>query len=201
MLAWVADVDDGSFGFDPHPGAGAEDVCRVVLTFADGNAPATVRFGAEGEGGIYGKVDGRPEVFVAPRSLFELAQRIYVNHGALRAEPASIEAVKVTSGGKLVTDRDGASSEALRAAVGALFADRVAALGTTDVGPVDVDIAIVLADAGAAKRVFCSAPQESPRGPRRRCATPGVKAVFEVRQDVVDAFVRRPADASTPDAR
>jgi len=195
VLAWVADADDGSFGLGARD---ADAVCRVVLTFVDGNAPATVRFGAEGEGGVYGTVDGHPEVFVASRALLELARRIYVNHAALRAEPASIESVKVTSRGKPVTGRDPA---ALRAAAGALFADRVVSLGTTDVGAAEVEITIAVAEGGPAKRIVCGAPSATPRGAQRRCATPGVKAVFEVRQSVVDAFLEAAPDASTPDAR
>ena len=194
VLLWVADADDGSFGIGSRD---ADDACRVVLSFVDGNAPATVRFGGEGEGGVYGMVDGRPEVFVAPLALRELARRVYVSHGALRAEPASVESVKVVSKGRPVTGRD---PSALRAAVGGLFADRVVALGSTDVGAVDVELTIALAEAGATKRVTCSAPRVTPTGPWRKCATTGVKAVFDVRQSLVDAFLE-PADASTRDAR
>ncbi len=194
VLAWVADSDDGSFGLGSRD---SNDACRVVLSFVDGNAPATVRFGAEAEGGVYGIVDGRPEVFVAPLALHELAKRIYVSHGALRAEPARVESVKVTSKGKQVTGRD---PEALRAAAGALFADRVVALGTTDVGPVDVEITIALEEGGVTKRVACSAPRSTSSGAFRRCATAGMKAVFDVRRSLVDAFLEGPPDASRPDA-
>ena len=70
----MADADDGTFGLDVSAndpgsragGGGRPDPCRVILSFADGNAPTTVRFGVEGEGGVYGTVDTNPEVFVAP---------------------------------------------------------------------------------------------------------------------------------------
>lgn len=192
VLAWVADSDDGSFGVGARD---SEDACRVVLAFTDESAPATVRFGAEGEGGVYGMIDGHPEVFVASRALVELARRIYISHGALRAEPASVESVKVASRGKAIEHRDPAAS---RAAAGGLFADRVIALGTNDVGAVDVTIAITVADGGPTKRVMCSAPTVTPTGRWRRCATPSVKAIFEVRQGVVDAFFEDPPDASRP---
>lgn len=195
VLAWVADANDGRFGIGPRD---SEEACRVILGFVDGNAPATVRFGAEGEGGVYGMVDGRPEVFVAPLALHELARRIYVSHGALRAEPALVDSVKVAVRGRPVTGRDPA---ALRAAAGALFADRVVALGSTDTGPVDVEITIALAEGGPSKRVACSAPRSTPSGPWRRCATPGVKAVFDVRPGLVDAFLEPVPDASPRDTR
>jgi Domain of unknown function (DUF4340) len=184
-LLWVADTDDGSFGLSPEG-------CRVVLSFADGNAPVTVRFGAEGEGGIYGMVDGRPEVFVAPLALHELAKRIYVSHASLRVEPARVESVKVTVRGKSVEGEPAV----LAAAAGALFADHVVSLGSSDVGPVDVELRIAVAEGGAPKRVVCSAPEVRESGTRRRCATPGVKAVFDVRSSLLDAFMK-PASVKT----
>ncbi|MDF2697837.1 MAG: hypothetical protein K0S65_6220 [Labilithrix sp.] len=192
VIAWVADANDGSFGLGPEG-------CRVILSFEDGNAPATVRFGAEGEGGLYGTVDGRPEVFVAPLALHELAKRIYVSHASLRVEPARIESVKVAVRGKPVREQDPST---LAAAAGALFADRVSALGSSDVGPVDVELQMALAEGGPPKRVVCGAPEITSSGKWRRCATPGVKAVFEVRANLLDAFTQ-PAvtDASAPDAR
>ncbi len=188
VIAWVADADDGTFGFTP-------DGCRVVVGFADGNAPVTVRFGAEGEGGIYGTIDGRPEVFVAPLALHELAKRIYVSHATLRVDPARVESVKVTAQGRPVTGVDPA---ALREAAGRLFADRVVSLGTPDIGKVDVEIAVA-SEGSASKRIACGAPAALSSGTWRRCATPDVKAVFDVRSSLVEAFVRgTTADASAP---
>jgi hypothetical protein len=189
VLAWVSDVDDGSFGLDSHPG----DACRVVLFFADGGEPARIRFGAEGEGGVYGTVGNRPEVFVAPVVLRELAARIYVSHAALRVDPAAVEHVTVTQHGKQVTARD---ATALREAAGALYADHAVSIGGTNVGPVDVEIAIALAEGGPPKRVACGAEMSSATGRWRRCAADDVKAVFEVRPALVNAFVASPPDAS-----
>ncbi|MBX3215115.1 MAG: DUF4340 domain-containing protein [Labilithrix sp.] len=183
-LAWVADADDGSFGLDGP--AAPPGPCRVVLAFADANAPATVRFGAEGEGGVYGEVDGRPGVFVASGALHELTKRIYVSHAALRVPPEQIESVKVTSGGRPAPARDPA---ALRDAVGGLFVDRVVALGSSDVGPVDVDVQIAVTEGGPPKRVVCAAPRPTSTGVWRRCATPAVKATFDVRSALVDALL------------
>lgn len=205
VLAWVADQDDGSFGFGPGSGTPEAD-CRVVLAFADENAPVTVRLGADGEGGTYGMIDGRPGVFVAPLAISELARRIYVSHASLRVEPTRIESVKVTSRGTPVVARE---PEALRAAAAALFADRAASLGPPNVGPPDVEITIALADGGPAKRITCSAARTTSSGSWRRCATPDVRAVFDVKPALVDAFVKPPlasraemgGDASVRDAR
>ena len=193
VLAWVADADDGTFGFEPRD---SKNDCRVIVAFADGNAPATVRFGGEGEGGFYGKVEGKPEVFVASRGLYELAKRIYVSHAALRVEPSRIDSVKVVSRDKSLTVRDPA---ALRNAAGSLFADRIVSVGSADIGDVDVEVVIGLSEGGPPKRVVCSAAGTTASGVWRRCATPGVKAVFEVRSALVDALFTAP-DASVVDA-
>jgi hypothetical protein len=189
VLAWVSDVDDGSFGIESSPG----EACRVALFFADGGEPTRIRFGAEGEGGVYGTVGSRSEVFVAPNVLRELAARIYVSHAALRVDPAVIEQVKVTQHGKSVTMRDAA---ALRDAAGALYADHAVSIGGTSVGPVDVEIAIALAEGGPPKRIACGAETSSATGHWRRCAADDVKAVFAVRPALVDAFLASPSDAS-----
>lgn len=100
---WVADADDGSFGL-------ASDACRVVLSFVDGNAPATIRFGAEAEGGVFGTVEGKGPVFLVGTSVRDLAKKIYVS----RAAPSTI--------------------------VPGLFADDVLRLGPPDVGKVEVEL-------------------------------------------------------------
>lgn len=200
VVAWVADGDDGSFGLGyaraSRPGEApprepaADSACRVVLAFEDGNAPVTVRFGAEGEGGIYGAVDGRPEVFVAPLPLHELVKRIYVSRASLREEPSRIESVKVVVKGKAVTTQ---SQETLRLAAGGIFADRVVSLGSTDVGPAEVEILMTLGEAGGAKRVSCGPIV----GAWRRCSTPGVKAIFDVHPSTLGGLLD-PADAAAP---
>jgi hypothetical protein len=188
VLGWVADQDDGSFGL-------GTDTCRVVVSFTDGNMPVTVRLGAAGEGGVYGAVDGRPEVFVASPALHELMKRVYVSHAALRVPPSQVESVKVTA-------HTGRPREpaALREAAGALFADRVVSIGSSDVGPVDVEIVIAVAEGGPTRKISCGAPVSSSTGSWRRCATTGVKAVFDVRPSLVDAFIGPPSGARPEDA-
>lgn len=105
---WVADADDGSFGLS-GPDAGA---CRVVLSFADGNDPATVRFGAETDSGnaVYGIVEGKPRVFIVGKPTRDLAKKIYVNRAVFGV------------------------------AVPGLYADDVLRLGSADVGKVEIEL-------------------------------------------------------------
>jgi hypothetical protein len=62
--AWMADSDDGSYGIDR--------ACSVALRFADGGN-VRVLLGAEGNGGIYGRLDDKPEVFTVPARWWQLA--------------------------------------------------------------------------------------------------------------------------------
>lgn len=100
---WIADSDDGSFGL-------SSDACRVVLSFADGNDPATIRFGGETQNGVYGIALGKkPYVFLVGKAIRDMTKKLYVNRAALAV------------------------------AVPGLFADDVAKLGT-DVGKVELEL-------------------------------------------------------------
>ena len=157
---WVADADDGSFGF-------TKDGCHVVVAFADGNAPVTVWFGAEAEGGIYARVDPRPGVLVAPRALRDLARRIYVSRGLLRTDAARIESVRVTSGGKVVPG----DPDRLRDAMAGLIAQRVESF-EKPAGPPDLVIEVTVSEGGPRRRITCRsslagrAPLRARRGER-----------------------------------
>jgi len=102
---WISDTSEESFGL-------SGDACRVVLSFADGNAPAVVRFGADEPaiGGVYGKVEGSDRVFLVGRSVRDLAKKIYVSRAALAS------------------------------AVPGLYADDVLRLGPPDVGRVELEL-------------------------------------------------------------
>jgi hypothetical protein len=163
---WVADTDDDSaFGF-------TKDGCHVILGFADGNAPVTVWFGAEAEGGVYAKVDGRSGVLVAPRALRDLAKALYVSRGMLRTDAARIERVKVTLQGRAVPQRDPAAA---RDAVAALYAERVVSLDKLDGAP-DLVVEVALAEGGPPRRIACRTVAAT----ERYCALDGVKATFAV---------------------
>jgi Domain of unknown function (DUF4340) len=174
---WISDVDDGTFGF-------TRDSCRVVLGFEGGNAPLTVTFGAEGEGGVYGRVDARPGVFVAPKALRELAGRIYVNRGSLRAEASRIERVQVTVDGRPVVRE----ASALRDGVAALFADRVVSLGKNVPVP-DLVIEIALSEGGASRRIACRAGETAAE---RLCIVDGVDATFGLAVSRLAPFLPSP---------
>jgi hypothetical protein len=186
VLGWVSDEDDGTFGLGDSP-ATTPGPCRVILSFEDNNAPKTIRFGAEGEGGVYGLVEGVPGVFVAPLSLRALAGRIFVSHASLRVEPSRIESVRVSMGGHPIPVRDPAL---LRAAAGAFYADHAVSVGTSAVQPADVEIVIASSEGGPPKRITCGTRQ----GAFRRCASPDVKAVFEVPESAVARFLETSTD-------
>jgi hypothetical protein len=177
VLAWVADQDDGSLGLD------AKDPCRVVLAFQDGQLPITVRLGGEGEGGVYGVVEGYPEVFSASAALRVLFRRVYVSRAALRVEADAVDSVKVDSHGHDIAVSDPAT---LRRAAAGLFVDDVVSLGRTTPmpSPLDLEITVSMTEGRAAKRILCGPVH----GAVRRCVTLGVPALFEVKASSVARF-------------
>ena len=184
---WVADTDDGTFGF-------TTDGCHVVLAFEDGNAPVTVWFGAEAEGGIYVKAEPRSGVAVAPRSLHVLAKDIYVSRGTLRTEAAKVDGVKVTSRGRPVTPPDPGKA---RDAVAALFAERVVALRKLEGAP-DLVIEVAVAEGGRPRRIAC----RSVSARERHCSLEGVSATFAVARSRLAPLLppSEPSEASQADA-
>lgn len=171
--AWVADEDDGSFGF------GSEG-CRAIVAFADGKAPATISFGKEGERGVYARVDTRPGVFVAPKSLHKWMSDVHVSEAALRTEFEKIERVRVTLKGKPVT----LEQPLMKEAMGRLFATPIAfgRASVTALPPADLVIE-VFAEGGPPKRIACRPPENpTDRVPRRKCTKDGLDVVFELPQ-------------------
>ena len=179
--AWVADADDGSFGF-------TKDGCRVVLAFADGNAPVTVWFGAEAEGGVYARVDPRPGVLLAPRAMRDLAKRLYVNRGLLRTDASRIESVRITSEGKLLPPRELAE---LSDALAGLYAPRVVSFDKPE-GPPNLVIEIALNEGGPRRRITCRSTSPT----ERYCGLDGVSATFSVPESQLAPLLpARPVDA------
>jgi hypothetical protein len=178
---WVADADDGSFGF-------TKDGCHVVLGFADGNAPVTVWFGAEAEGGIYVRVDTRPGVLVAPRALRDLARTIYVSRGLLRTEAARVESVRVTQDGKLVAKKD---LTELRDALAGLFAQKVVSFDKPE-GPPNLVLEITVSEGGPRRRITCRSTSPT----ERYCGLDGVSATLSVPESKLVPFL---GTLSSPD--
>jgi len=181
VIAWVADSDDGSFGIKP-------DGCRLVAAFEDNNNPLTIHLGADGEGGVYGSIDGKREVFVVGKAFAELARRIYVNRAAMRVDPQQIESVKASVNGKPVTLKDNTK-------LGSFYADRVASLGAQQVAQPEVELTISLSEGGPTKRIACSKAE----GAWRKCSTPSVKAIFEVPAAMVDGLFGVPSKKDAGD--
>jgi hypothetical protein len=182
---WVSDErEDPAFGLDG-------DTCHFVLGFEDGNKPLTVFLGAAGEGGVYGRTDASAGVFVAPRALRELAERIYVSRGSMRVPPSLIERVTVTRDGRRVAGLDAA---ALRDAASTLVADRVVAVGAPKLVRPDLVVEIAVAEAGARgmKRVSCGAGRNAGE---RFCAVDGVAATFAVPLSRLATFLGLRGDA------
>lgn len=182
VVEWTADRDDGSFGIAP-------DGCRATLSFADGNTPRMVHLGAQAAGGVYGSVDGERGVFVASLALETLMRSLYVSRTMLRV----LDATKVTAtvkGKSIPTKPEGMST---------FFAERVLSIGSNDVGPVDLELVVTSGDGGPPRRIVCSASD----GNGRRCASPNIKAVFEVTEGTIAQVAISPeiSDAGTPDAR
>ncbi|MBS2017892.1 MAG: DUF4340 domain-containing protein [Deltaproteobacteria bacterium] len=196
---WVSDVDDGSFGF-----GAAETACRVVVAFADGNAPATITFGAEGESGIYGKVDTRAGVFVAPKSMHKWMTEIHVSETSLRYEFDRVERVRTTFRGREVAIRQPLMKEAMGRIVATPVAFGRAAIAALPPPELVIE---VFPEGGASARVQCRPPlHPETRNPARRCTKDGSEVVFEVVQSSLfnllpqDVFEAAERDASVPGA-
>lgn len=181
VTEWTADRDDGSFGI-------TEDGCRVTLSFADGNTPRVVRLGGKTDGGVFGTIDGERGVFVAPPLVDALVRGVYVSRASLRA----VDAEKVTA------RLHGRPVAASAAGMESFFAEGVRSLGSSDVGPVDLELLVTIADAGPPRRIVCSASA----GGLRRCAAPDLSAVFDVKDATVAQVVGpQISDAGAADAR
>ncbi len=183
---WVADTDAGDEGF----GLAREGGCRVIVGFEDGNSPVTITFGAEGEGGVYARAEPRAGVFVAPRSLRDLAGQIYVSRALSKLDVSRIESVRVTLDGKLArSSSDGGDDDGLRSAAASLSADRIVAVGKKPDGAPDLVIDVFATEGGPPKRIGCR-PPAAPAAPRL-CSVDGVMVTYAVAQERFAPFLAR----------
>jgi hypothetical protein len=138
--SWIADADDGSFGF-------ATSSCSASLGVRAGGGTRTVklRLGREGDGGIYAIVDdsasGASPVFLEPRVFRDALSRILVDRSALAVDSSKASLVVLSRGAARVELRRTAdrlvgpdaglavSVESIAAALDALRADDVVRLG------------------------------------------------------------------------
>ena len=92
--SWVADADDGSFGFDGTP-------CSIRLSYEQDGGDRTVGivFGRAAEGaGFFAHLLGQPAVFLAPRSLHDDAGRLLVEQTGFHVDSAEVETVTLSRG-------------------------------------------------------------------------------------------------------
>jgi hypothetical protein len=86
--AWVADLDDGSFGF-------TRESCAMHVAFADGRAAGVNFATAETPDTVYGRLDGAPPVFVAPASLRAAVAGWLLDRHALVVDPGLVRSIEV----------------------------------------------------------------------------------------------------------
>jgi hypothetical protein len=121
--AWIAESDDGSFGFD-GPGA-----CAVVLTLDPGPGDArprriTVTLGAEGDGGVYARTSDDPAVFVASSGLRQVLAHPAIDRSRIRIDTTHGASVTVVRDGvRRLLSSDGGADATLEGALAALFAE------------------------------------------------------------------------------
>jgi hypothetical protein len=117
--AWIAEADDGTFGFQ-GPGA-----CTVTLSLYAGAADAAPRhvgviFGAAGEGGFYARTLEDPAVFVAPIALRQALSHPAIDASRLRVDPAEQDVTVVHDGARRVLEPPASAGDRLATALGAL---------------------------------------------------------------------------------
>jgi hypothetical protein len=129
--AWIADSDDGSFGFSTSN-------CSVTIT-AKGGRTIALRIGRDGENGVYAIAEGTP-VFVEPRPFRDALARILVDRSVLGLETSKATSIVLSRGGARVELKRGAdrfatdaglpvSVESITSALDVLRADDVVRLG------------------------------------------------------------------------
>lgn len=119
--SWVADGDDGSFGF-------AEGACQVEVDLGGeaGRASLVITFGREAENGAYyARTSDGPAVFLAPRALREGATTWLIDRNVFRADRASVERIVLSRGASRVVlgggrEQDDGGSNATSRVLGTL---------------------------------------------------------------------------------
>jgi hypothetical protein len=118
---WIAEADDGAFGFQ------GPEACTVTVSLDPGSGDATPRrigvaFGAGGDGGFYAKTLDDPAVFVAPIALHQALSHPAIDRERVRVEPAEQVVTVVHDGERRVLETRDADGDRLATAVAALRA-------------------------------------------------------------------------------
>jgi hypothetical protein len=187
--AWVADADDGTFGFGSAP-------CEIALGLSGEGGAREVRLelGRDGEGGTYARAGGSPAVFVAPVGLRDRARTWLVNLHGLSL--LGLDSVQLERDGKRLAFAADASAgddaDAVFAAANVLRADRVAHLGAAraDEGMAHPSLVVTLRGGGASQRVVVGGEAKGDEKVRY-ARVPGVDATFEIDRDRLKSFYDR----------
>ena len=91
--SWVADEDDGSFGF-------AASSCTVTLTATrdGGSRKLTLTLGQDTQAGVYAKLDASP-VFLEPRTFRDSLARILIDRSVVGVETAASKSIVISRPG------------------------------------------------------------------------------------------------------
>jgi hypothetical protein len=105
--AWIAEQDDGSFGFEKKSCSGA-----LTVTSDAGARTVKLSFGRETESGVFAHVEGQAPILVVSRAVRDAMTRLLVDRGALAIDTAKLSSVELRRGGKSVV-LSGADADAL----------------------------------------------------------------------------------------
>jgi len=164
-LAWVADNDDGSFGF-------AREACRVTVTAEGAQAPVTMWFGAATDAGVYAKTDAQTGVMLLPRRMRERAGQLFVSRKLFSVDADRITKIDVDVKGAAVPV-DFAKAQGV---VSELTADRVVALRRPITGRPGLAMRVHTHDSTSPKVLHCD--RASPT--QWHCAVDDVAATYAV---------------------
>ena len=102
--SWVADSDDGSFGF-ADGGSQLHERCAITVTVSQDGGPlkAGLVFGREAEGGgYYAHVLGDEAVLLLPKSLRDDAFRLLLDRSGFHVDSSAVETLTLSRGGAKV---------------------------------------------------------------------------------------------------
>jgi len=211
--AWIAEADDGTFGFEPPSG------CAVMLTVAgdpEAGEPRQVGvvFGAAADSGdrdVNAHLTSDPEVFVAPKVLRELASHPVIARDRFRVDLAALSRVTFVRGAARLAlvrasgaDRlaragaapSDADDDKLQAALAALYAQSALHLGPPAPGEgldhpiLAIDLVPELGGRAAAEtRLTFGAPVHESAVDGYFARASGVDATFLVPRHLVDTIL------------
>jgi hypothetical protein len=204
--SWVADADDGHFGFE-----GPACVIDVTLRQDAGERVVRIALGRAGEGGVYARTNDSPAVFVGDEALRDRARGWLVDlHGFALANADAVTLVRdgkrldygaagagdAGDAGDARTSRGASAAvdettEAVLGAASVLRADSVVHLGPArpEEGFAHPSLVVIERAGSRAKRVVFGA--EAPDQKTRYARVDGTDATFAVERERVRAFLDR----------